>query len=118
MEIEQVEAKRRRKLGETIENTGWALFLIMIGLLWMLPEYLFPEGSWLIGSGLIILGVQLFRFFFGLRASGGTLVLGVLALGLGFGDMIGFEIPVFPAILVLVGLYMLFDLLFRKRGGD
>ncbi len=115
VDIEREEEKGKRKTGENIEKAGWALFLIMIGALWMAPDGTFPDGSWLIGSGAIILLVQLIRSLAGLAVSGGTLIFGLLALGLGFGDMIDFDIPIFPAILILVGLYMLYEVLLKKR---
>ncbi|MBC8367735.1 hypothetical protein H8E52_10025 [bacterium] len=115
IEVEVSEERDESRRGARIEKSGWALFLIMVGVLWMAPDGSFPEGLWLIGSGVILLAVQLFRGLFGLTVSGGTLILGILALGLGFGDMFGFSIPVFPALLVLLGIYMLFELLFKVR---
>jgi len=116
VDMESTEEIRKKRLGERIEYAGWALFLIMLGVLWMLPEEAMVEGGWLIGSGLIILGVQIIRGLRGLRFSGSTMILGVLALGLGFGDMFSFDLPVFPALLVLVGLYMIFEIIAKRRG--
>ena len=36
-----------------LEEIGWALFLIMIGALWLTPAELIPSHAWLIGAGLI-----------------------------------------------------------------
>jgi hypothetical protein len=116
IEVEVDEKSRQHELGERIKKAGWALFLIMIGVLWILPESSFPDGSWLVGSGILILGVQLVRRLAGLAVSGGMLVFGGLVLGLGLGDVYGLNIPIFSSLLILLGLFMLFEIIFRRQG--
>ena len=67
-----------------LEETGWALFLIMIGALLLLPEGLVPDGTWLVGTGLIMIGMNVVRHLHGLRVSGFTAVLGLVALAGGY----------------------------------
>lgn len=69
-----------QNLNRRIEEVGWALFLLMIGIIWFLPEGQIPPDSWLIGSGLIMLGVNFIRYFGGIKMSGFTVFLGILAL--------------------------------------
>ncbi len=115
IEVEVNEERDESQLAERIQKFGWALFLIMAGVLWIAPDGTLPMGMWLIGSGAILLGVQLFRGFFRLSVSAALVILGILALGFGFGNMFGFNIPVYPALLILLGLYMLFELIFKRR---
>lgn len=86
-----------------IDAIGWALFFIMIGGLWLVPEEIVFEGAWLIGVGLIMLGNNVARLLTGLRTVGFTLFLGALALGTGLCDLANVDLPVFPILIILVG---------------
>lgn len=94
-------------LNERLEKIGWALFLIMIGGLGLVPGEQVPEGTWLIGVGLIMLGLNAARYLNAIEMSGFTLVLGVIALLTGIGDFIGAELPVLPILLILVGAHII-----------
>ncbi len=39
----------KRRLDYRFKNIAWALFLIMVGGLWLLPIKIVPSGSWAIG---------------------------------------------------------------------
>jgi len=94
-------------LNKRIESISWGLFLVMLGGLWLVPDRLIPEGSWLIGAGLIMLGMNIVRFVHKIRMSGFTLVLGVIALLSGIGDLLSYDLPVFPILLILIGANIL-----------
>ena len=61
--IETTYTKRAQgdTLGQRLERIGWALFLIMIGGLALLPDGWVPEGTWLVGTGLIMIGLNVVR---------------------------------------------------------
>jgi hypothetical protein len=101
----------RPALDRRLEGIGWALFLIMIGGSGLIRTV--PQGAWLVGTGLIMLGLNVARHVNGIRMSHSTVVLGILALLLGIGGMIGFDLPLFPALLVLIGADMLFKVATR-----
>jgi hypothetical protein len=88
-------------LNRRLEAVGWGLFLIILGALWLLPEGTTPEGLWLIVAGVIMLGVNAVRYWNGIRMSGGSLLLGLLAVVFGVGEFVGMNLP-FVAILVIV----------------
>jgi hypothetical protein len=94
----------------------WALFLIMIGALALLPKDLVPAGTWLVGTGLIMVGLNVVRHLEALRVSGFTAVLGLIALGLGISAVAGVNLPVLAIVLVAVGLQVLYSVLVRERG--
>lgn len=73
-------------LNKRLEAIGWGLFLIMIGGLMLVPEQYVPEGLWLVGAGLIMLGLNAARYFYHLPLSWFTIVLGLIALASGIGD--------------------------------
>ena len=100
-----VQGPRRDVLDHQLESVGWALFLIMIGGLMLLPGV--PGGTWLIGTGLIMLGVNVARQMNGIRMSTFTIVLGIAALMLGIAQIAGTGLPVFPLLLILIGASIL-----------
>ena len=79
----------------------------MIGILWMQPEGRLPEDTWLIGVGIIMLGLNGVRHLYGLKMSNFTIVVGVLALLAGIDDYLGFEVPILPIIIILLGISIL-----------
>lgn len=96
--------KQKEALDKRLDAIGWALFFIMIGGLWLAPEGSVPEGAWLIGTGVIILSMAWIRHMNGLVISGFWVVMGILALGSGLSSVFGLNIPVFPILLVIIGL--------------
>lgn len=98
-----------------LEEIGWALFLIMIGALWLMPAELIPSHAWLIGAGLIMLGVNFTRFFAGIKMSGFTVFLGIVALVAGVSGFFAVELPIFPALFIVLGFSLLMRALFKRR---
>lgn len=92
-----------------LEEIGWALFLILIGALLLLPEGLVPEGVWLVGAGLIMIGMNVARHLSGVRISGFTAILGLVALAVGISAIAGIDLPVFAILLVAVGAEILYS---------
>jgi len=105
---------RETRMTKRIDAIGWALFFIMIGGIGLIPEENVPEGTWLIGVGVIMLGNNLFRYLNQIKVVGFTLVLGIIALGLGLAGTLGIEIPIFPIILLIVGISIVFSLFTKK----
>jgi hypothetical protein len=99
-----------------LERVGWALFLIMIGALALLPDDLVPAGTWLVGTGLIMVGLNVVRHFKGAQVSAFTAVLGLIVLALGISAITGVDLPVLAILLVAVGLQVLYSVLVRKEG--
>ena len=98
------EDREKEESGQRLDTIGWGLFLLMLGGLWLIPEeWGVPEGSWLIGTGVIILGLILARYLYSLPVSGFWLFLGALALGSGLAAVLGLNVPVFPILIIIVG---------------
>ncbi|MFH1474256.1 MAG: hypothetical protein ABIG85_00175 [Chloroflexota bacterium] len=96
------EDARKQELNRRLESVGWGLFLIMLGGFALVKGV--PEGTWLIGAGLIMLGLNGVRLLVGIRASGFTLIIGTIALLAGLGSVLGVDIPVGPVFIILIGL--------------
>ncbi len=102
-------------LNKRLEQIGWGLFLIMIGGLALVPDQYVPEGLWLVGAGLIMLGLNAARYFYHLPLSWFTIILGLIALASGAGDLLGIDLPVFPILLILIGAHILLKARFERK---
>jgi hypothetical protein len=100
-------------LNKRLEDIGWGLFLIMIGCIWLVPQERVPEGTWLVGTGLLLLALNAVRYLNDIAMSGFTNVLGVLALAAGVGDLLGLRLPLFAICLIIFGA----SILLKAAGG-
>ena len=111
----ETQDEKKIALDKRLEAIGWALFLIMIGGLWLAPEGVVPKGSWLIGTGVIILGLMVVRYLYGIKVNGFWLVLGIIALAFGVSSVFGINIPVLPILIIIIGLNIVLKPLLRKK---
>ena len=98
---------RHSALARRLDGVGWGLFLLMTGVLWLLPSASVPPGTWLIGTGLILLGLSSVRYLKGYGVNVLTAALGALALAGGLADFGGVELPLLAIALVAVGAIVL-----------
>jgi hypothetical protein len=112
---ENVQEAEKQALNKRLETIGWALFLIMIGGIGLVPKEQVPEGIWSIGVGLIMLGLNAARYFYGIKMSTFTIVLGILALATGVGEFFGVDLPVLAILLILIGANIILRPLFEKE---
>ena len=89
--------------GKRLDEIALALVLVMTGALWLAPRAMFPEGTWLVGVGLIVLGLNAARRVRGVRTSGFGLVVGLVALAAGIGRIVGQDLPIVPVLLLVLG---------------
>jgi hypothetical protein len=93
-----------RRQAKRLDEIALALILIMTGALWLAPKAMFPEGTWLVGAGLILLGLNAVRRIRGVRASGFGIIVGLVALAAGIGRIIGQDLPIVPILLIILGI--------------
>lgn len=101
------EATQKVALNKRLEDIGWGLFLIMIGCIWLVPKEWVPEGTWLLGTGLLLLALNAVRYLNGIAMNGFTVVLGVITLAAGVGDLFGLRLPFFAICLLVFGATIL-----------
>ncbi|HEY9183634.1 MAG TPA: hypothetical protein VIQ99_10560 [Gammaproteobacteria bacterium] len=104
-----------RASAKRLEDFAWAAFLIMTGALWLTPVDRVPDGTWLIGTGVVLLGLNVARYFVGTATSGFTLLLGALALAGGVAQLLGVELPLMAVALIAFGASILVKLLFTGK---
>ena len=98
-----------------LDNIGWGLFLIVLGVIWLFPDKLVPEGTFLFFVGIILLGMNLIKYMKGLRTNGFTIFLGIIAIIAGLCAFLGRPVSIFPLILILWGLSILIQIIFKKK---
>ncbi len=101
--VGRVQRAERPALDRLLERVGWGLFLILIGGLLLAPKGLVPEGTWLLGAGVIMLGLNVARYLSGIAPSYFTTILGILTVAGGLGVFSGVDLPLLPVLLILVG---------------
>ncbi len=93
-----------------IDTVAWGVLFIWWGITLL---FQLSAGLGLIGMGVIVLGANAFRYSQGIRISGFSVGIGILALVWGGLELAGaflslpFELPVFPILLIVLGLMVL-----------
>jgi hypothetical protein len=115
MSNEMIFLTEKEQLNNRLENIGWGSFLIMLGGIWLVPDQFIPEGTWLIGAGLILIGLNLVRYLNQIEMSSFTLILGGAALLIGISDFFRVDLPFFPILLIIIGAKLIIQPLIENR---
>ena len=102
MTTQQVQFAEAGDTAKRLDQIGWGIFLVMIGIIWLVPDV--PKGTWLIGTGILLLILNAIRWQLDIRWSGISVTLGALALFAGLAEFTGITLPLFPIFLVVCGL--------------
>ena len=102
-------------LNKRLETMAWGAFLILLGGFMFVPDEIIKGGWWSIGVGLIMLGLNAARYFSGLRMSGFTTFLGIVAVFGGILDLVGIEGINAAILLIVLGGYLILKPFFEKR---
>ena len=101
---ENLERREGNTTAQKLGGMAWGLFFIWVGIV-MLMEV--GPGIGLLGVGVITLGSQGARRYFGLEFEGAWVVVGLLFLLGGICKLFGTDLPLVPAVLILAGLAVL-----------
>ena len=102
-------------LNKRLEAIGWGLFLVMLGGFILVPDEVVAEGLWSIGVGLIMLGLNAARYYFGIKMSGFTTLLGILAFFGGIAQLLWLQDIGGALLLIILGAYLLLKPWFEKQ---
>lgn len=94
-------------LNKRLETAGWGLFLILLGGFMFIPETTISKGFWSIAIGLIFLGLNAARYMNGIRMSGFTTFLGILAVIGGIVQLLGWKSLDGAFFLIILGAYLI-----------
>ncbi len=102
-------------LNKRLETAGWGLFLILLGGFMFIPSTTISKGFWSIAIGLIFLGLNAARYFNGIRMSGFTTILGILAVIGGIIQLLGWKSLDGAFFLIILGAYLILKPWFDRR---
>jgi hypothetical protein len=110
-----IQNPEKAALNKRLESIGWGLFLIMLGGFALVPSATLPKGLWSIGIGVIMLELNVTRYFYKIKMSGFTTVLGVIAIISGVLELMGQNDLGGAIFLIVLGAYLLVKPWFDKR---
>jgi len=108
-----------KNINRNFDAIGWGALFVWWGISLMLPSML--NGVVPLGTGLILIGVNIARKLAGLPMSGFSTTIGILAIVWGVLELVGvlvnlpFEIPIFAILLIVLGLIVLAPELKRNQ---
>jgi len=112
---EKIDDPKKKAIVDKINGIGFALFITMIGGLLLVPKGILPGGTWLIGVGLIMIGSNIARLRNDIRLYHCTLVLGIILLIAGIMSFSYIKIPIFPILLIVIGVSLIRGLIAKKK---
>lgn len=112
---ETVQKLEKQKINKNLERVGWGFFLIMLGGFALVPREFIPKGVWPIGVGIIMLGLNVARYFYKIKMSGFTTFLGILSLLGGIAELFGVTSLEGAFLLIILGAYLILKPWFEKR---
>ena len=92
-----------------LTSLAWGLFFVLIGVSWIANEYyetpMVPYVT--LGAGIILIGLNLARTSLGVSLSKFSLFIGIVAFAFGGASVMGYELPLWQTIIVLIGLFII-----------
>ena len=101
-----------KNISRNFDAIGWGALFIWWGIVHH-AALLAKSGGAPLGTGLILIGVNIARKLAGLPMSGFSTTIGILAIVWGVLELVGvlvnlpFEIPIFAILLIVLGLIVL-----------
>jgi hypothetical protein len=91
-----------------LTSLAWGLFFILIGISWTASQYygidVVPYVA--LGAGIILIGLNVARTGFGMALSKFSLFIGIIAFAFGGAALVGYSLPLWQMIIVLIGLFI------------
>jgi len=107
--------EEKAALNKRLETIGWGCFLIMVGGFMFVPETVLAKGYWSIGVGIIMLGLNVVRYFYKIKLSGFTTFLGIISLVGGVLQLMGLHSLEGAILVIILGAYLLVKPWFDRR---
>lgn len=102
-------------LNKRLETIGWGCFLAMLGGFLFVPHMILDKGYWSIGVGVILLGLNIARYYYRIRMSGFTTFLGIVSIISGIAQVVWMRSMSGSAFLIILGVYLVFKAWFDRQ---
>ncbi len=111
----ETRSRQENTFSKHLEEIAWGLLLILTGIVWIVPGIPIPFGTWLVGTGVILVGINAVRYAVDRRFETFSVVLGIVALTAGVGEFLSVDVPIIGLCLVAFGAVLLLAPLRRRR---
>ena len=102
-------------LNKRLETISWGCFLVMLGGFIFVSHMIVAKGVWSIGVGVIMLGLNVARYFYGIKLSVFTTLLGIISFFIGIAQLAGIQTFEGAILFIILGAYLIFKVWFDKR---
>ena len=101
-----------------LETASWGVFFVGLGAILAVQSIykIDIKGGIFTTIGLVLIALNAIRYQKQIPMSKFTLFIGVLTLLIGISDFVGFKLPVFETILIMIGLFILLGAISRRGG--
>lgn len=92
-----------------LTSLSWGVFFVWIGVSWIASEYYGVSMIHYVafGAGLILICLNIARAGLGMGLSKVGLLIGIIALAFGGTAVMGYPLPLWQTILILIGLFII-----------
>jgi hypothetical protein len=106
MEVRKMEQKTMRN--KIFDTVAWGAFIVLLGVGWMSSiAYQVSTTVYIaLGVGMILIALNLARYFTETKISKFSLFVGLIALALSSSGIVGYELPFIPTLVILIGLFV------------
>lgn len=93
---------------KAFDAVAWGAFILLLGAGWLVSAYYQTSTSIYIalGAGVILIALNFARWATGIQISKFSLFIGAIVLALSGSGVVGYAMPFFPTLIVLVGLFV------------
>ena len=98
-----------------LDDIGWGLLFLMSGIILLVPGFPSPWGVWLVGVGVLLVGLNTARYALSVRPSIFMTGVGVVAMVAGVGEFLKLDLPILALGLLLVGVLILLKPLRNRK---
>lgn len=107
---------KKTALDNRLAALFWALMFILAGVIWLFPDERIPDGTWLVGIGVILLALNAVRLTRGIPVRVLPTILGAVALAAGLAAYAGAELPLVALTMLAIGASIIVEVLPSRRG--
>ncbi len=100
---------------KVFDAVAWGTFIVLLGVGWLTSiAYQVSTTVYIaLGVGVILIALNLARYFTAIKISKFSLFVGLVALALSGAGIIGYELPFIPTLVVLIGMFVVAEAIQR-----
>ena len=107
----------QKSLNKHFETVSWGLFFVGLGLIWAIQSIYQTDikGGGFILIGALLIGLNIVRKMKNIPISKFTTFIGIILFLMGVSDFVGFKLPLFETIIILIGIFIVLGAISKIR---